>query len=242
MKIIVLAAGVGRRLGPAGQDNPKCFVELQGKKIIDRYFEIFADLGIGEVVMVVGYAREKIMEYLGDRRNGVDIRYVENDRYRRGNILSVQLAHTHFTDDLVFMDADVVFHPDLLKRLIESPLRNAYLLDPKHDVTGEEMLVAAKEGRVLENARKLSGEGYDAVGEGLGFLKMCRETAGVYGRMLTEAIEAGRLDDEYEDVLKDLLVQEWVGYVPTGGLPWREIDFPEDIEKATADILPRIPW
>ncbi len=242
MKPIVLAAGIGKRLKPFTEENPKCFVEFQGKKLIERYFEIFSMLGLDSAVVVIGHKGEKIRSLLGDEYAGVKVSYISNDQYLRGNILSMYLARTEFDDDVIFMDADVVFHPDLLKKLIDSPNRNCYLLDPDYDDSGEEMLVAAKDGRVLENARKLAGSGYDAVGEGLGFLKMSEPTLAVYSRMLEEAVDAGRLDDEYEDVLKDLLLHEYFGFEFTDGLPWREIDFPEDIERIRQEVLPKIPW
>lgn len=242
MKPIILAAGVGKRLRPFTDDNPKCFVELKGKKLIDRYFEVFADFGLKEAVIVVGHCKDKIMAHVGDEYKGVKVSYVHNDEFNHGNILSKWLARDYFDDDVLFMDADVVFHPALLRKLIDSPNKNCYLLDDSFDKSGEEMLVAAKNGRVLENARKLINDGYDAVGEGTGFLKMSEETAKVYGKMLDEAVKAGRIDDEYEEVLKDLLKVEVFGYEPTDGIPWREIDFPQDITRIENETLPKIPW
>lgn len=232
MKAIILAAGVGRRLSPITDTTPKCLIQVGGKTILERYFENFKRLGIDSAVIVVGHLKEKIMAAAGDEWHGVKVRYLNNERYEEGNIFTVHLASQAFDDDIIMMDADVIFHPGLLERQIKSPNANCYLMDEgfvEHD--GEECKVAALNGRVVANNRRITKK-YDRVGEGLGFLKLSLGTALELKKIVAEFIERGETTKEYEDALEILLERELVGFEPVGDLPWTEIDFADDIPKA----------
>ena len=164
MKAIILAAGIGRRLSPITDTTPKCLIKVGGKTIIERYFENFERLGIKEAVVVVGHLKEKIMAAVGNEYHGVKVTYLNNERFEEGNIFTVHLASQAFDDDIVMMDADVIFHPGLLERQIKSPNVNCYLMDEgfvEHD--GEECKVAALHGRVVANNRKIRKEYEDAL-------------------------------------------------------------------------------
>lgn len=232
MKAIILAAGVGKRLSPYTDTVPKCLIEIAGKTVLERYFRNFARLGIKEAVIVVGHLKDRIIAAVGNESRGVKVRYLHNERYTEGNIYTVYLASRQFDDDIIMMDADVVFHPSLLKRLVESPNPNCYLMDEGFvEDMGEECKVAALNGRVVANNRTITKE-YDRVGEGLGFLKLSKSSAEVLKEIVEGFISEGQTEKEYEDALEVLLEREYVGFEPVGELPWTEIDFAEDIEKA----------
>ncbi len=231
MKAIILAAGVGKRLAST-KDRPKCLIRLNGKTILDRYFESFEQLGITGAVILVGHMKDKIVEEIGPEKNGIPVTYIDNEKYREGNIYTVHLASSEFDDDILMMDADVVYHPELLRRLVKSPNPSSYLMDEGFiEENGEECKVAALGGRVVANNRVITAE-YDRIGEGLGFLKLSKPTAGVFRQIVQSFIDAGKVGNEYEDALEELLGREAVGFEPTDGLPWCEIDFDEDVEKA----------
>ena len=232
MKAIILAAGIGRRLSPITDTTPKCLIKVGDRTIIDRYFENFERLGIREAVMVVGHLKEKIVAAIGNEFHGVHVTYLDNERYQEGNIFTVHLASQAFDDDIIMMDADVIFHPGLLERQIRSGNRNCYLMDEgfvEHD--GEECKVAALNGRVVANNRRITKK-YDRIGEGLGFLKLGLPTALELKKIVGQFIERGETTKEYEDALEILLEREVVGFEPVGDLPWTEVDFADDIPKA----------
>ena len=232
MKAIILAAGVGRRLSPITDTTPKCLIQVGNKTIIERDFENFERLGIKEAVMVVGHLKEKIMAAIGDSSHGVKVTYLDNDRFEEGNIFTVHLASQAFDDDIIMMDADVIFHPGLLEQQLNSENANCYLMDEGFvETDGEECKVAALNGRVVANNRKIT-KTYDRIGEGLGFLKLSRSTAVELKKIVGQFIERGETSKEYEDALEILLEREIVGFEPVGDLPWTEIDFADDIPKA----------
>lgn len=240
MNAIILAAGVGRRLAPYTEQRPKCLVEVGGRPLLDRYLEALAQLGIRRIVLVVGYKQEQIRMFLSQASRGLDIRYVVNDQFERGSIGSLWAARVELTDDSLIMDADVCFHPTLLQKLIESPWPNALLMDQTVRQSGEECMVIAKKGRVVALTKHPPNE-YDEAGEGVGFLKVHMKDTEPLLRSVESRLKRNGWELEYEEALTDFFTEVPVGYEKIGGLPWIEIDFPEDLARAEREIVPRLP-
>ncbi len=239
MRAIILAAGKGRRLRPITDETNKCLLEFGGRSLIQRYLDDFGALGIHKATLVLGHKMEMVRDHVGSQRGPVQIEFLENPLHHRGSILSMAIASQHFDDDVIIMDADVLYHPDLLRRLVESGNSNCQLMDHSYTETGEECKVAALDGRVVANNRIITAP-YNEIGEGLGFLRLNRESAQRYRELLFGFMADDNFDCEYEDPLEMLMQEHVVGFEPTEGLAWAEIDFVEDIEKARNSILPAI--
>ena len=237
MKAIILAAGVGKRLGAVAEGRPKCLVEIGGQSLLSRHLENLANLGIMHVVIVVGYQQQQIRQAVASTVFPGTVRFVVNDQYTRGSITSFWKARSEVDDDVVIMDADVLYHPDILRRLIESRHPNALLIDETVSQQTEECMVAIQNERVTSLSKTLP-DYYDFTGEGVGFLKVGRADSAALIQSMQGPIEAGQLDMEYEDGLKGFFDTVKVGYEQIGGLPWVEIDFPEDIQRAEGEVLP----
>ena len=85
MQAIILAAGMGKRLGEFTKENTKCMVEVNGVRLIDRVLKQLSTLNLSRVVIVVGYEGQKLMDYLGDNYHGMRIEYVNNPIYDKTN-------------------------------------------------------------------------------------------------------------------------------------------------------------
>ena len=86
MQAVILAAGMGKRLGSLTEKDTKCMVSVLGKRLIDRTLEALAaqkkeGTPISRIVMVVGFGRERLREYLGEEFEGTPILYIENEEY-----------------------------------------------------------------------------------------------------------------------------------------------------------------
>lgn len=239
MKAIILAAGVGKRLWPVTQHRPKCLIELNGRTLLDRSFEALARAGVRQSVLVVGYKQDMVREAAGVGLHGVGIRYLVNEGYQRGSISSLWTARVELNDDVVIMDADVLFHPDILRRLVQSPHPNALCLDETVVQRGEECMAVIRGQRVVALTKQVPAS-YDFAGEGVGFLKVCRRDLDHLIASLDTHVRAGAWSMEYEDALLEFFEHAPVGYEKIGGLPWIEIDFPEDVTRAEKEILPRL--
>ncbi len=239
MKAVILAAGRGRRLDVVTRHRPKCLIDVGGKPLLSRYFDVLAHLGVTRVCVVVGYKQEHIREAVASWPAAVEVTFLVNPDFERGSIGSLWAAREAMDDDLVIMDADVLFHPAILERLLASSHANALLMDETVTQHTEECMVVMRQGRVTGLSKQVSDE-YDLVGEGVGFLRVEQAAVPQLLRSVETRVKQGLLDLEYEDALVDFFREVPVGVEKIGGLPWIEIDFPDDLERAEQEILPRL--
>jgi len=118
MKALIIAAGQGKRLRPIGDTKP--LVTLLGLGLIERVILTAKKSGIKEFCIVTGYNGEKIREKLSDgEKYGVDIQYVQNDSWTKGNAFSVLKARDHFNEPFVLLMADHNYDHIILNRLLK---------------------------------------------------------------------------------------------------------------------------
>lgn len=239
MKAVILAAGVGKRLWEVTQHRPKCLIEIGGRSLLHRYLEILAGQGIRRTTIVVGYRQEMIRAAVERDACGVTVDFLVNDQFHRGSISSLWIARAALDADVIVMDADVLFHRDILRRLVESSHENALLMDETVRQTGEECMVVVAGGRVIALTKKMPDR-YDYAGEGVGFLRVRHADTPHMVESLQSHIDKGSWNMEYEDALQQFFQTVKVGHEKIGGLPWTEIDFVEDVKKAELDVLPRL--
>ena len=239
MRAIVLAAGAGWRLKPHTEGTPKCLLEIGGKTLLRRYLDAFVALGVPEAVLVVGYLKEVVAAEAARGPAGVRVRVVENDRYTRGNILSLWHARNEFDDDVIIMDADVLYPQELLARLLAAADGNVIAVDEQYQDTGEEQKVVCEDEWVVEVTKKI-GQDPRVRGEAVGMLRVSAEAAEILRGILEEFIETGKDSLDYEDAFRELAGEVPIGVVEVGDLPWVGIDLPEDLARARDDILPKI--
>jgi choline kinase len=239
MRAIILAAGVGWRLKPHTETTPKSLMEIGGQSLLRRYLETFAALGLPEAVLVVGHLKEQVTAEAARGPAEVEVRFVVNEQFTRGNILSLWHARHEFDDDILIMDGDVLFPRELLARVIAFPDVNAIAVDERFQDTGEEQKVVCEDGWVVEVTKKISGDPR-VRGEEVGILRLSADAAEVLRGILEEFIETGKDSLEYEDAFRELAAEVPIGVVEIGDLPWIEIDFEEDLAHAREDILPEV--
>ncbi len=232
MRAIVLAAGVGRRFGRRTKRLPKCLIPLgcTGQTLLSRYLGSFRSLGLRDVVIVVGHRKDLIRRACRENGAGLKIRFVVNRLYRKGSIVSLFAASRHLSGDCVIMDADVYFPTPLLKRLIRSRSRTAFLIDSRSKSSGEEMILSAQKGRPVHISKQPTPE-LRALGEATGFFKVGRVDTPKLKRILSRWVRSGRTGVEYEEAYNDLMAVSKVGVCRTGDTFWTEMDFEEDLEK-----------
>lgn len=240
MRAILLAAGVGKRMGPGSA--PKCLLTLKGRSLLRILFDSLRAVGIHHVVLVVGYRKEEVIAEAKAQAGSLRLELIENPRYREGAILSLWAARGSFGDDLLIMDADVLCPLAGLERLVRSPFRNGLLVDSTANDTGEEQIVLGGNDRVAHITKQPSEElkrRMTVLGESVGFLKLSKEGAALLGKLLEEKVRQGVTQIEHEQVYPELFRQVPVGFERMDGLAWMEIDTPEDLERAEQEIYPR---
>jgi choline kinase len=239
MKALILAAGVGKRLWQITQHRPKCLIKIGGQSLLHRYLTTLASVGIRRADIVVGYKQEMIRAAVAGDACGLSVRFLVNEQFHRGSISSLWVARTALDDDVIIMDADVLFHREILRRLVASPYENALLMDETVKQTGEECMVVVAGGRVVALTKKMPDH-YDYAGEGVGFLKVRHADTPHVVASLRSCIDKEAWNMEYEDALLQFFRDVKVGHEKIGGLPWTEIDFVEDVRRAELEVLPRL--
>ncbi len=223
MKALILAAGVGNRLG---FDGPKALLRIGGRTLMWRHLENLKNAGV-PCRIVTGF----MAEALEPHRYGAET--VHNPEFRRGSLLSLKCGLDGIDEDVVIMDADVLYDPSILTDVMA--LRRGFAIDPRTDPGDEEMMIGVDNGEVRA-IRRGQLDGFDLVGEGVGFFKLDREMLGE----LRHAIDDSDPEGDYEAALDKFVGRFGAEYVEVAGRPWTEIDFPEDVERAMNEILPRL--
>jgi choline kinase len=240
MKAIILAAGLGRRLGAS---TPKCLLEFGGRTLLQRHLDVLVSRAIDEVVIGVGHGAEQVEAVLAQGRQPIPIRLVYNPDYAQGSIVTLWHLRESLCagSDALLMDADVLYDRRVLARLLESRHRNCFLLDREFEPGDEPVKLCVRDGRLVE-FRKQVDVACDYTGESVGFFRLSGRMAGKLIEAAATYIGANRRDQPYEEALRDTLLAEpdQFSFEDITGLAWIEIDFPVDIERARAAILPQM--
>jgi histidinol-phosphate/aromatic aminotransferase/cobyric acid decarboxylase-like protein/choline kinase len=131
MQAIILAAGMGRRLGEYTKDNTKCMLPVNGVRLIDRMLGQLSRLNLNRVVIVVGYQGQNLIDYIGNRYdNELKIEFVNNPDYdKTNNIYSLALAKDKLQeDDTLLIESDLIFDDGMFSLLIQNPYPNLALV------------------------------------------------------------------------------------------------------------------
>ena len=123
MQAIILAAGMGKRLGEFTRDNTKCMVRLNGITLIERMLRQLDALALRRVVIVVGYQEQNLMDHIATLPLHTPVAFIHNPIYdRTNNIYSLSLAKRELAeDDTLLLESDLVFEDGLLRDLMEDP-------------------------------------------------------------------------------------------------------------------------
>ena len=143
MKAIILNSGIGKRMRPFTNKNPKCLVKLNGKTILEHEIDNLLHYGIENMIITVGPFEEKIKNHMIRKFPRLNVVYIKNELYNSTNyIYSMWLARNLIDDDIVLLHGDMVFDKKLLGKLLvaKSPncaLVNNHIKPPEKDFKGE---------------------------------------------------------------------------------------------------------
>jgi len=236
---IILAAGVGKRLLGTSGGRAKCLIEVGGRSLLVRLLEGLGAAGVRDAIVVTGFDDAGVRAAVATPIGDLCVRCVTNPRYREGAILSLWTAREALAGPALVMDADVLCAPEMIRRLVRSPHPNCFLLDASAENTGEEQMLLVRDGLVRDIVRG-GRRGFELAGESVGFLKLSAGAATLLRELLERRVAAGDTAIEHEEVYPELLARVPVGFERVDGVPWTEIDFPEDVARAERDIVPRV--
>lgn len=245
MKAIMLAAGVGHRLGCTnGKPLPKILLRFGGKTLLQYHIEALKNLGIDELVLGVGFHHQDIVREIHALGAEDFVRPILNKDYHEGNILTLWTLRQELCqgDPVLLMDADVLYCEELLERLLKSRHENCMLMDRSFDSGDEPVKICVRDGKIIEFRKWLSAE-FDFCGESVGFFKLSSDIAKKVIEQTELYIDQGRRQEPYEEAIRDVLLtspRNTFEFEDITGLAWTEIDFPADVERANFEVLPQM--
>jgi choline kinase len=237
MKAIILAAGKGTRLN--GLDlKPKCLFEVGGLTLLARQVEALRECHINDIVIVLGFEAERIRSLYEHTAS-----FVINSRFETtSSLYSLWLAREHLLDGFVVLNCDVLFHPQLLARLLSSPLEDALLVDlvdkNNNHLGDEEMKVKVSDGLVVDIRKDMDTS--EADGENVGVVKFSASGARRLVEEMDALISTGNLREWAPRAFREFARRFPLHAISTAGYPWIEIDFPEDYRRAQEEVFPQI--
>ena len=243
-RAIILAAGVGDRLGAPWKAMPKALLRFGDRTLLARHIAILKDAGVDEIVIGVGYRADLITAELDAIGAGSMVRTVVNPRYREGSVVTVWSLREEFAAGrpILMMDADVLYDARMIQRLCESRHANCLLYDADIEDGEEPVKICIRGGEIVDFGKTVNPD-HDHHGESVGFFRFTPEAASHLARIVASYVEASRFGEMYEAAIRDLLravPPGTFGIEDVTGLPWIEIDFPEDIARAETEVLPHL--
>lgn len=242
MQAIILAAGMGKRLGEYTQDNTKCMLEVNGVRLIDRALEYLHNSHISRVVLVVGYKAQNVIDYVGPDYKGMKVVYVTNPIYdKTNNIYSLYLAREYLKDeDTILLESDLIYDESVLLKLINDPSPNLALVAKYETWMDGTMVRINEENEILTFVPKAAFKYSDIeyYYKTVNIYKLSKDfSATKYIPFLEAYSQAVGNNEYYENVLRIisfLNAHELKALPLDSGEKWYEIDDKQDLDIAEA--------
>lgn len=244
MQAIILAAGMGKRLKELTQNNTKCMVKVNGQTLVDRLLHQLDKKGLSRIVLVVGYAGDKLMSYI-DSEVSTDmttpIVYIRNDIYdKTNNIYSLALAKEYLKkEDTLLFESDLIVEDSVIDVILDDPRDTLALVDKYESwMDGTCMRLDDEDGIVqFVPGKKFDFNHTEGCFKTVNIYKFGREFSNSYYVPFLEAYCAALGNNEYyEQVLSVIATLDTpcIKAKRLDGQLWYEIDDIQDLDIASS--------
>lgn len=237
---LIMAAGRGNRLLPLTLDRPKCLLEVGPATILTHQVRALRAAGVTQIEIVTGHGDPLVRRLCEGLAAQGELTFTKNELFdSTTSLYSFGCVRTAPPPQgVLVLNSDVVFHPELLRRLIADPRPQVLLADFTGRLGEEEMKICVDNDYQVTAISK-SLDPMDAQAENLGVLKLGQAAA---GRMLELARTANGHKELcwIPDAIHQLRYEFDFYALPTGGLPWIEIDYEHDLKRAKEQVWPQL--
>ena len=245
MQAIILAAGMGKRLKDLTANNTKCMVKVSGITLIERSLRQLDELGLKQIVIVVGYEGKKLIDFISTLGIHTPILYVDNPIYdKTNNIYSLALAKEYLLeDDTLLLESDLIFEEGILKKLMEDPRETLALVDKYESWMDGTVIKVGEEDEILEivPGKKFVFEDIPQYYKTVNIYKFGKHFSQTHYVPFLDAYSKALGDNEYyEQVLRviTLLDDPEIKAKRLQGERWYEIDDVQDLDIAESLFAP----
>lgn len=241
MRAAILGAGVGQRLQQP-ELPPKVLLRFGEESLLARHVAILRHCGIERIDLVVGYRAERVEREIAAIGAEDLVQTIYNAEYERGSVVSLWSLREAFSggEPVVFMDGDVLYDHRMIRRLLDSPHDNCFLMDRTTEEGEDPVKLCMAEGGLVD-FHKRPERAFEWWGEWIGFARFDPGVAAEIAEACGGIVESGRRDEMYELAIREVLFRRPPGTFQVEdvtGLPWVEIDFPEDLRRAREEVHP----
>ena len=228
-QVLLLAAGMGTRLGELGGGMAKALFDAGGKRLIDRALAFAKQLDPRERIVVGGFQFDQLSAHLASR--DADVELVENTRYRAGNLITLVTALPQITGSVFVMNIDHVYRPGVAERIREQAgERITAFVDFDRTLAADDMKVALDADKHIAKISKQLPT-WDCGYVGMTYIPAAHLAR--YRRAVVDVQQAVGESAHVEQVLQRLADdKEPVAIGDISGIGWYELDTPEDVAKA----------
>lgn len=243
MRAVILIAGMGTRLEQR-EPHPKVLLQFGDETLLARHLRILDYCGVGQIDLCLGHRANEIEAEL-DALGGTDrVTRHFNPEYREGSVVSLHKVRSVFSagESVVFMDGDVLYDHRLMSRLVFGDAGNRFLMDRAIGDGDDPVRLCLNAGHLVDIHKRPTGE-HDTAGEWIGFARFEPDSAKDIADAAHGLVASGWRHAIYEEAFRQVLLTAPPGAFRVEDitdLPWIEIDFPEDLERAHSEILPRL--
>lgn len=231
MQAVIIAAGLGNRLGDLTSDQPKALVPVAGRELILRTLDFADHPAIESRIVVTGYEGERLSRFIAERCPGVDT--VHNPHYRDGSIRTIEAALKRVKGDFLLMNVDHIYPRRMLERILDRTSGITAMCDFDRTLGDDDMKVKLA-GERLAGIRKTLDE-YDG-----GYIGMTYCSASSLAQYAEGVKETRALEGDAANVEAALALlagrKEEINICDVSGMGWLEVDTPEDLEHAERTI------
>lgn len=239
MQALMLAAGMGKRLGAYTDHQTKCMVKVGGKTLLEHAADALRLAGICKFIIVTGYEGEKLKAFAQEKLADFELEFVENPVYAStNNIYSLYLARGQLVrDDTVLLESDLIYDPRLIQKLVQAPDPNMVAVAKFEQWMDGTMTLVGEDGIIREFVEKkdFRYESAEHYYKTVNVYKFSRSfSQNQYVPFMAAYIQAYGENQYYEMVLKALAHLRFAGLkaFKMGDMKWYEIDDVQDLDIA----------
>ena len=246
MQAVILAAGMGKRLGELTKGNTKCMIEVGGETLISRLLRQLDKHALSKIILVVGYKAQELKDYLATLQVQTPIEFVENTVYdKTNNIYSLYLAKDYLaTEDTLLFESDLILEDVVISKLIEHPYPDLALVDKYESWMDGTVVTLDEENRIqrfIPNGQ-FKYEEIPSYYKTVNVYKFSQQfSANMYVPFLEAYCTALGKNEYYEQVLRVITMLDNSGMraLPLTGEQWYEIDDIQDLDIAESIFTDR---
>jgi L-glutamine-phosphate cytidylyltransferase len=242
MKVIIIAAGKGKRISDKFKDIPKSLIPVNGKTIFERQKKAFQYNKNCEFIVITG-SENKFKD--------IDAKYIQDNENEKHDILgSLMVAKNYINGEIIISYSDIIFEREIIEQLyktkgdiviaIDLNWEKEYIGRTEHPISEAENVLLDKKNEILQIKKNIKNKD-GVVGEFVGLMKMTEIGSKIFLKKINrlqknhqgkfhnaQSLEKGYLTDMIQEMI-DSSIQITPMFISG---KWCEIDTKQDLENA----------